>query len=954
MMFFSFAMNTGEANEKSKECSKALELQTFIQLGSPTAPLYKFAGDNPHLFTTAQTIANISIKWVKFVFIQDDSGAHIYPVDPTKFPFHADLLAKHPQYSHLPIEAIQELGINSSERKVMFGTLYHSNGDLSFDLISRFFVPASDVQGVFHALQLSFPRTKKIVYKPRPDLLTDTLHHRAEFESRGIEIEEPLQQKKGTLTVYNGGFSVGRVRRIHAADVSMLVAQGEISKTDILVMDSIPEDLPPVAAVVSSTQTSPASHTVLLGKMLGIVVVSEEGAFDSALWRSLDGESVVIEVKERPGERESLRIIGPLTTEETMALTESNTVEPMTLGDIDLDFSQIERLSRFSKTDANKIGAKAANLAFIRENLGDNSIPPSAAIPFWFEHQYFVETGIGEKISRALSHIQNSTRTMTEISASLSEIQRLIDQTPVPASILQTVKEKIQEFFGSNVALHFRSSGFVEDLPNFNGAGLYSSATLRSRDLKAIESALREVWKSPYSIRAYMIRQMFHVPEEKVRMAILVHPEYPDQIGSGVTLFHQPKKKEAYAETYSFKGNKFLATNPEVGHVPEKATVKENSVIINSASTESLPGQVNFNTKTQLDLFRQLHTLATAWRSETGHIDFALDFEWQATGSQSNPQILIRQVREVPKPKQRQTAAKGLYITEKSVYFSTSLENRSTMTPFEISYTPSEILVGFKKNVFEISESGINDALESISFYGRSGDLISVHRNQFIIKYKIYSNILTAIIEIPETHSDGYPRFQITLPIGEIEGKTVLANFKRNESYIRIDNRSRSYPISEGWAYNPKRIRRIQQEMNSSMDELSLPIYLYPSGTTDREYYFYEEDDSLESFRYIAKSVSISGEDMTFGFDGTQYSSTMWATIKGLTKAGHIRFSAPKSMVCHTTRHNGIRERLFDVTLADNYKEHERELTALRIRYVIVNDSGTIFYTDSEGQLISF
>jgi phosphoenolpyruvate synthase/pyruvate phosphate dikinase len=94
------------------------------------------------------------------------------------------------------------------------------------------------------------------------------------------------------------------------------------------------------------------------------------------------------------------------------------------------------------------------------------------------------------------------------------------------------------------VRMRFRSSTNAEDLDGFTGAGLYTS---RSGELADPESpvldAVRRVWASVWSFRAFEERSYRSIPHESVAMALLVHRSFPEEEANGVALTNNPFDK---------------------------------------------------------------------------------------------------------------------------------------------------------------------------------------------------------------------------------------------------------------------------------------------------------------------------------------------------------------------------------------------------------------------------
>ena len=66
-----------------------------------------------------------------------------------------------------------------------------------------------------------------------------------------------------------------------------------------------------------------------------------------------------------------------------------------------------------------------------------------------------------------------------------------------------------------------RSSSNSEDLPNFSGAGLYTTVPNVRGDNEVIE-AIKTVWASLWNFEAYEFRERANVDHSKIFMAVLL------------------------------------------------------------------------------------------------------------------------------------------------------------------------------------------------------------------------------------------------------------------------------------------------------------------------------------------------------------------------------------------------------------------------------------------------
>jgi chorismate mutase len=92
----------------------------------------------------------------------------------------------------------------------------------------------------------------------------------------------------------------------------------------------------------------------------------------------------------------------------------------------------------------------------------------------------------------------------------------------------------VRERYGSR-RIRMRSSSNAEDLPGFNGAGLYTSEGMAlDTEGDSLEDSLRVVWASLYGQRAHDERQLANIDHRQVAMAVLVHEAYRSERAQGV------------------------------------------------------------------------------------------------------------------------------------------------------------------------------------------------------------------------------------------------------------------------------------------------------------------------------------------------------------------------------------------------------------------------------------
>jgi phosphoenolpyruvate synthase/pyruvate phosphate dikinase len=165
-------------------------------------------------------------------------------------------------------------------------------------------------------------------------------------------------------------------------------------------------------------------------------------------------------------------------------------------------------------------GAKSANLGeLISSHLPGITIPEGFTIPYYYYNQFLRENHFDTAILQLLGDEQFG-RDMTYRRKRLADLRALMQRGQVNAALQREVLRRVQaEYAGKG--LFVRSSSNTEDLPNFSGAGLYTTVP-NVRDRAAVIEAIKTVWASLWNFEAYEARAHASVDQAKVMMAVLL------------------------------------------------------------------------------------------------------------------------------------------------------------------------------------------------------------------------------------------------------------------------------------------------------------------------------------------------------------------------------------------------------------------------------------------------
>jgi len=122
--------------------------------------------------------------------------------------------------------------------------------------------------------------------------------------------------------------------------------------------------------------------------------------------------------------------------------------------------------------------------------------------------------------------------------------------------------------------VRLRSSSNTEDLPQFNGAGLYISegADAEATD-KDLANGIRAVWASLWRLRAYDEREYYNIDQSAVAMAVLIHEAFPSEKANGVAISRdilEPTRDDKFY--INAQVGEALVTNPAPGVASDEFT----------------------------------------------------------------------------------------------------------------------------------------------------------------------------------------------------------------------------------------------------------------------------------------------------------------------------------------------------------------------------------------------
>ncbi len=307
----------------------------------------------------------------------------------------------------------------------------------------------------------------------------------------------------------------------------------------IYVVPETVADLPPVTGILTAGEGSSLSHVQLLARNLGIPNVVVAAEMLPALAEH-DGEKIVVAVS--PGGAVLIAADGPewdrrLRVQATDGAPAEFLLEP-NVDDLELDELDIITLDEIDSSDSGEIaGPKAANLGELRQAFPD-AVPDGLVVPFGV-FRALLERPIESGGPSAFDWVRRRYKAIKafrgdpelerrHIESTLAQFRGWIEHQPLDREFEQELRTKLRERFGPDgtYGVFVRSDTNVEDLPGFTGAGLNLTVP-NVVGVGAILDAIRRVWASPFTERAYSWRQAHMREPENVFPAVLIQKAFP-------------------------------------------------------------------------------------------------------------------------------------------------------------------------------------------------------------------------------------------------------------------------------------------------------------------------------------------------------------------------------------------------------------------------------------------
>jgi len=642
------------------------------------------------LLSPAPGYGETAARWIKFA-IDLEEPDRVYFQDSSKYPFHYDFArARLERFRSMSREQFDAVSLRRASQQIVLGAVLYaplgSLGEFGIQVVGQDPYPPEDVARWIERVQsvLVRPASVPVFYFPTFEQETVAQENREYFEARKITVSTAARWVVAD-ECYAAGWALGRLVSMPARDVAAAYREGRLGPGDLLLIDAVPAEVPPVAGLISMVPATPNSHVAILARSFGVPFVHLADAAQREAVQAMAGKEVVLRAETTYG-GSAVRVVcvedqmPAAVRSELLALKK---VRP-------LDLAPKQRLGRYGVSaeglrpaDVGIVGGKAANFGLLRRSIPASAPNPAMALTFdlWDDYLDQALQGGGTLRDRIAEALGGFTwpPDMRALTTALSDVRRLITDVAdfAPSQRAAVLGLLADAGLTADRKIRFRSSTNVEDSERFSGAGLYDSYSgcladdLDGDDIgpsacdpwepaeRGVFRALRKVYASFYNDNAFLERLRHGVEESAVGMAVLVHHSTPDAIemANGVATLHVTKSATPdyrwVSATLVTQAGALSVANPESSAAPEQVTASlwgtgDPYLQVERRSALLPLGDFVLTWESEYrELVGLLDRAARAYEGEfPNRREFVLDFEYKKVAPEGR--LLVKQIREIP------------------------------------------------------------------------------------------------------------------------------------------------------------------------------------------------------------------------------------------------------------------------------------------------------------------
>lgn len=444
-------------------------------------------------------------------FIIDLKTNDIYFIDVNLFNIHADFVLGVLLKKAWTAENVREYNKNYERVKPKFilGYLTHH---LKIDKWSFAFwegdkIGPDDVLRARKRLQETF-FMKDLPFRPDSPMQEKVA---LEVKKRGVPtVTNNEIYNAADFQAFNKGRAVGKLRVVQPGTP---YEQLTFDRHDIVLLQESYPDITPVAGILATRFSTPLSHVNLRAAAWNIPNAGDKRAREK--YAKLAGKTVYYAVTETSIE------LREATADEIKEL-ENKILDRKTvrLPAAKIDNPRFAMLTRMRVKDATIYGTKSANLGeIVTANLPGVNVPIGFGVPFFYYVQHMKQNGLDKKVEALLADKRFKTDAAWR-KAELETLKAAVIAAPIDQTSLDAIYKRVRVKLGG-AGVFVRSSTNAEDLPGFNGAGLYDTVP-NVVGKKALGEAIKTVWSSVWNLRAVDEREAFGIDHRQVFGSVMI------------------------------------------------------------------------------------------------------------------------------------------------------------------------------------------------------------------------------------------------------------------------------------------------------------------------------------------------------------------------------------------------------------------------------------------------
>lgn len=501
------------------------------------------------------------------------------------------------------------------------------------------------------AINKAFRTIQNTVYDGRPGAViayADDSDKRPNFDTDQGKVDIPALLSHGlsvhritemisaagaeTLSVLNPGVAFGELTLVkgdgsglseqpvfdedgHFVEPDFLEDTGAFDLTSVLsprhiaVFEEVPDRVPPVGGIITLEGQTPLSHVNLLAVNRGTPNASTVLGLSSIPGFNPELVGKLVKFTASEGGQARLEAADPDEAEAWFSRERPRLSVPIPQAKGSLELIELARAGA-EQAGVEDVGAKSANYGKIERLLkSEGVVQPGFASGFDLYLALVDKAGIRNRLIDPLL-TEKDRLSAREINARLAQIRSAIKEAVQQATVelngenlVKAFTEQIRALFKGPYKgvskIRLRSSTNSEDLPQFNGAGLYTSTGFKKKRTDGeLRTKLGEVLSSLWLARAFWEREFFNVDHSHVAIGLQINPAFTDEIANGVIVFSREKNGDRY--WINSQAGEASVTNPQNGELPESFTVMEEDTATLDVQSRSNIGSVFLDQRSKL------------------------------------------------------------------------------------------------------------------------------------------------------------------------------------------------------------------------------------------------------------------------------------------------------------------------------------------------------------------